>query len=79
MSWQPIETYRPEVDPPDVLVSEGQAVGEARYHNERGWWWVNNDPTDSWGGQIWPDHWMPLPAPPPRPAQTVCPQHQEKP
>lgn len=65
MTWQPIDTYRAGVDAIDVLVAEQGVVGEARYHaDERGWYWAGNDPTDSWGRQVYPDHWHPLPSPP---------------
>lgn len=68
MSWQRIETYRPGIDPTDVLVAEGAAVDEARWHaDERQWWWAGNDPTDAWGEQVHPDHWQPLPMPPDSP------------
>lgn len=65
MSWQPIETA-----PLDkaVLVAYDVCVGEAAYHGEdEGWYWANNDPTDSWGSRIYPTHWQPLPAPPEKP------------
>jgi hypothetical protein len=61
MEWQPIETA--PLDHP-LMVAEGQAVGEAHHCGRDGWYWAGNDPTDSWGGQIYPTHWMPLPTPP---------------
>lgn len=65
MSWQPIDTHRPRIDPDSVLIADGRAVGEARWHtDEHGWWWAGNDPTDSWGSQVYPTHWMLLPDPP---------------
>lgn len=61
MSWQPIETA--PLDTP-VIVFDAPAVGEARHIEDHGWYWAGNDPTDVWGGQIYPTHWMPLPEPP---------------
>jgi hypothetical protein len=59
--WRAIETA--PLDTP-VLVSEDNNVGEARCHWDEGWYWAGNDPTDSWGGRIYPTFWQPLPAPP---------------
>lgn len=67
MNWQPIESA--PTDGTCVLVAEGAAVGEARCYSEgEGWYWAGNAPTDSWGGRVYPTHWMPLPEPP---SQTV--------
>jgi hypothetical protein len=35
MRWQPIETYRPGVDPFDVLLSDGDAVRHGWYEDGR--------------------------------------------
>lgn len=61
--WQPIETA-PKDRP--IIVSNGEAVGEAQYHESaEGWWWAGYHPTDASDGCVWqPAHWMPLPAPP---------------
>src|SRR5690606_36037488 len=61
--WQPIE--RAPLDR-SVIVSNGEAVGEARYHeSDAGWWWAGYYPTDAADGYIWePTHWRPLPEPP---------------
>jgi len=61
MSWRLIDTA-PEEN--DVIVSDGHAVGEARWHEGHGWYWAGNHPTDACGYQIYPTHWMPLPDPP---------------
>jgi hypothetical protein len=39
-------------------------VGEARHFDGEGWYWANNDPFATWGGPIYPTHWMPMPEPP---------------
>lgn len=63
--WQPISTFEPTPDECDFLVCVNDFVGEARWHyDQNAWYWAGNDPTDSWGGQIYPTHWMPLPAAP---------------
>jgi len=61
--WQPIETA-PKYG--DVIVTNGTAVGEARYYaDEDGWWWAGSSPTDFCDHKVWnPSHWMPLPSPP---------------
>jgi hypothetical protein len=61
MEWQPIETA-PSGTP--VIVSCGAIVGEALLHKNEQWRWANNFPSDEWGMEIYPDHWMPLPEPP---------------
>lgn len=62
-AWRPIETA--PKDGKNVLIASGSGeVGEARFHGEDGWWWINNDPTDAWGSEVYPTHWMPLPAQP---------------
>jgi hypothetical protein len=61
--WQKIETA--PKDGVYVLVARaGQWVGEARWTEGGGWREPNNDWTDSWGQELHPTHWMPLPAPP---------------
>lgn len=61
--WQPIGTFKG--DEAYVLVWDGGHVSEARYHpSEDGWWLANTHPTDAHDGQIYPTHWMPIPAPP---------------
>lgn len=68
-SWQSIETLATKEDGTTcVLVAERKpdgsyAVGEANWTSQ-GWYWAGNDPTDSWGRQIYPAHWQPLPEPP---------------
>ena len=61
--WQPIESA-PRDRP--VIVTNGEAVGEARYlESDGGWWWAGYHPTDAADGYVWqPTHWRPLPAPP---------------
>lgn len=62
--WQPIETA--PKDGRGVLVSNGQAVGEATFFAEYdGWWWAGSCPTDYCDFQVDnPTHWMPIPDPP---------------
>lgn len=69
--WEPIETA--PKDGTEVLVAspgrhhqpaDRSYVAAARYHDGEGWYEVNNDPTDIWGGPLYPTHWMPLPLPP---------------
>ena len=62
MNWQFIESA--PLDGTHVLVTETNAVCEARHIVGEGWYVAGNDPTDVWGGPICPTHWMPLPAPP---------------
>jgi hypothetical protein len=69
--WQPIATHDGSFM--EVIVATEDAVGEARYRGEDGWWWINNDPTDVWGERIYPTHWLPLPDPP-----SVGAPHQEE-
>jgi hypothetical protein len=65
MKWLLIDTVPDDQAYSGVIVAEGNAVGEARHFGEKeGWYWAGNDPTDSWGGRIYPTHWMPLPSPP---------------
>ena len=62
--WRGIETHDGSSD--HVLIAEGDgSVCEARLLDDgRGWWERNNDPTDAWGYECNPTHWMPLPAAP---------------
>jgi len=66
--WQPIGGYDKAIHPSDVLVATSQGVGEARQHDDGAygaWFWVNTCDDGAPGpGQIFPTHWMPLPAPP---------------
>lgn len=48
-----------------LVATQDGAVGEAFLRGKHGWWWAGNDPSDSWGGQIYPTHWMELPEAPP--------------
>ena len=66
--WRPIETVPdPQITPVLGAVPIGDtgdhAVGEM-HQTEVGWYWAGNDPSDSWGGQIYPAYWQPLPEPP---------------
>jgi hypothetical protein len=68
-AWQLIESLQPTQEPPTfVIIAEPKpdgsyVVGEARYF-ESGWRWAGNDPSDHWGREVYPTHWMPLPSPP---------------
>ncbi len=51
----------------DVRTIHAEVAG---HNDEDGWYWVNNHPTDSWGGRIFPTLWMPLPPAPAPPQET---------
>jgi hypothetical protein len=67
--WQPIETA--PKDGAEILLGfagekwivQGRWVGDYKAR-DGAWWALNNDPTDAWGGELYPTHWMPLPSPP---------------
>lgn len=71
-NWRPMETAPidaaiivavPSIRHHQMEVS--YAVGEACWSDDEGsFYWANNDPSDTWGGPIYPTHWMPMPAPP---------------
>lgn len=65
--WRPIETVPdPQITPVLGAVPRDAsdfAVGEM-HQTDAGWYWAGNDPSDSWGGQIYPAYWQPLPEPP---------------
>ncbi len=64
--WRPIESA--PVDGTSVIVSNGAAVGEARFWGGSGWFWEGSSPTDAHDGAVFhPTHWQPLPAPPRQP------------
>ncbi len=60
--WQPIETAP---DRCGVLIcccfSEWVTAGQKR---DGAWYELNNDPSDHWGGELFPTHWMLFPEPP---------------
>lgn len=60
-TWQPIETA--PRDGTRIIVSIfGGYVTVARYFERQNQWWeINNDPSDSWGAELLPSYWMPLP------------------
>lgn len=68
--WRSMEELSATVEPPTfVLIAERKpddsyVVGEARWFGDQGWRWAGNDPTDHWGREVYPERWMPLPAPP---------------
>ena len=64
MEWQPIETAPRDGTHVLIYVPGWINGSEARYLDDEGWWLANNDPTDHWGEQQHPTHWMPLPNPP---------------
>lgn len=61
--WQPIKTA-----PKDgrlILYATADWVSVGRWNSEVDQWReINNHWTDTWGGEDFPTHWMPLPAPP---------------
>lgn len=68
MNWRPIDELAPTIEPPTfVIIAElkpdgSYAIGEARWFGDKdGWRWAGNDPTDHWGREVYPSHWMPLP------------------
>lgn len=63
VEWQPIETH--DGSRQDVLINDDGFVCEAWFDDEaKGWWRSNTHQTDVTDGQVFPTHWMPLPAPP---------------
>jgi len=64
--WQPIETLSLEGALKfNCLVSDGKYVWEAWYDCERnGFYAPNGEHGDEYECQLFPTHWMPLPAPP---------------
>ena len=76
--WLPIGTVPdPQTYPVLGAVPRGDvgdyAVGEM-HQTEVGWYWAGNDPSDSWGGQIYPAYWQPLPEPPSSAVKASDPQ-----
>lgn len=64
-AWQPIATA--PMDGTEVLIGLTNTwVFAARWIEGEGWYEVNNDPTDHWGQQWYPTHWMHFPNPPTR-------------
>ena len=61
--WQPIDTAPTDGTNVIVCTPEG-IVGEAKHHEDHGWWWAGFDPTDYYDGQTFPSLWQPLPEPP---------------
>lgn len=62
--WQPIDTAPMDEEGTHVLIAQDGDVVEARFILEHGWWSRGNDPSDHWGEEWFPTHWMPLPAAP---------------
>lgn len=66
VAWLDIESA--PKDRPVIVAVERQGdpkwvVGEAHYYEDgEAWYWAGNDPSDSWGGPIYPTYWQPLPA-----------------
>lgn len=69
-AWQGIETYQSKKGREEVLIvspgRDGRPYVSAAYWDadDKNWWEINNNPTDSWGSPLYPTHWMPLPSPP---------------
>lgn len=61
--WLPIESALDAGYDSDVMVAGDDWVTVARLIDGQ-WWELNNHPTDAWGHQLYPTHWMPLPTPP---------------
>jgi hypothetical protein len=67
--WQPIETAPKAAGVQVLLAGDGYGgtgyVVSGYYDEDRdGWWEANTHWTDAADGQVYPTHWMPLPAPP---------------
>lgn len=63
-AWQPIETA-PKEPGVYLLLATAAWVCEGWWDDSTDSWWErNNHETDAWGAQIYPTHWMPLPAAP---------------
>ncbi|KQS55946.1 hypothetical protein ASG17_07800 [Brevundimonas sp. Leaf363] len=60
--WRPIETA-PRDGTYVILAEPDGSVFEGRL-TDGGWYSRGNDASDHWGGETYPDHWMPLPAAP---------------
>ena len=63
MEWQPIETA-PKDEFHVLVATQGYVTAAVWHSHAAGWYETNNDPTDAWGFELFPTHWMPLPAPP---------------
>lgn len=69
--WRPIPEPGPEERTNCIVGHTDGWACEARWDNDRQEWYeANNHSSDSWGGAIFPTHWMPLPAPPTEEAVT---------
>ena len=65
MNWQPIETAPKDGTHILLARTDSEWVCQGRYVcDDKGWYELNNDASDHWGGEIYPTHWMPLPEPP---------------
>ena len=59
--WQNMENA--PKDGTYILVADDNGVVQASWQEE-GWYELNNEPDDNWGGPIYPTKWMPMPTPP---------------
>lgn len=65
MDWRPIETAPKDGEPVIVGCVDTGFVTMARLvQDDDRWYELNNDPTDYWGSEIYPTHWMPKPPAP---------------
>jgi hypothetical protein len=63
VGWQPIDTA-PKGDGYALLATSAWVCEGWWDDTTSAWWELNNHGTDTWGSQLYPTHWMPLPSAP---------------